>query len=134
IGIGRDSIRRALALCKEHPQVYAAVGVHPTALENLSLRDWIFLEEAARDPKVVGIGETGLDYQRLDTSNAAEIKRLQTVYFLRQLSLAKTFDKPVIIHCRNAYQDTLKILQDFGRFRGESGVMHCFGADRSIAE
>ncbi len=134
IGIGRDSIRRTLALCEKYDGVFAAVGVHPTALDALKNEEWQLLEEAARHPRVVGIGETGLDYHRLPFEKADEEKERQHEYFLKQLELARSLDKPVIIHCRDAYDDTLKILEQFGRFREEPGVMHCFGADRATAQ
>ena len=133
IGIGRESMARSLKLCETYPSVFAAVGVHPTALDALKLDEWSILEEAANHPRVIAMGETGLDYHRLPIQSIDK-KKQQRDYFLRQLELAKRLNKPVIIHCRDAYEDTLKILQEFGRFRSEPGVMHCFGADRSTAQ
>ncbi len=134
IGIGRDSIPRSLALCEKYPNLHAAVGVHPTALDALSLDEWEILEKAARHPKVVAIGETGLDYHRLPTEGADAYKKKQHDYFLHHLTLAKRMNKPVIVHCRDAYPDTLKILKAFGRFREEPGVMHCFASDPATAK
>lgn len=131
IGIGRDSIRRSLDLCEKYEGVFAAVGVHPTSLETLSFDEWHLLEEACRHPRVIAVGETGLDYHRLEKPD--QEKGIQREYFLRQLDLAKRLDKPVVIHCRDAYEDTLNILQQFGRFREEPGVMHCFGSDLAMA-
>lgn len=129
IGIGRKSIPNALALCERYGGVFAAVGVHPTSLDALGLDEWKLLEDAAKHPRVVAIGETGLDYHHQPYDKAK-----QRDYFVRQLQLAKRADKPVVIHCREAYDDTLAILGEFGRFRAEPGVMHCFGADRAMAE
>lgn len=134
IAIGRKSIQRSLILCKNFSGIYAAVGVHPTSLDDLPLQEWPFLEEAARDPNVVAIGETGLDFHRLTPGNELEEKNRQKDYFLRQLELARMLDKPVIIHCRDAYAETLALLQTFGRFRENPGVMHCFGGDLSTAQ
>lgn len=141
IGIGRDSIPRSLALCERHPGVYAAVGVHPTALDALNLDEWELLEQAARHPKVVAIGETGLDYHHLpsekepDRSDLDEpYKKKQHDYFLRHLELAREMNKPVVVHCRDAYPDTLKVLKEFGRFREHPGVMHCFASDSATAK
>ena len=134
IGIGRESISRSIQLCEKYSNVFAAIGVHPNALEDLHLDEWNFLEKAARHPRVVAIGETGLDYYRLPRENPENVKKRQHQYFLEQLRLAKELNKPVVIHCRDAYHDTLKILEEFGRFRPEPGVVHCFGADRRIAQ
>ena len=133
IGIGRDSIGRTLKLCEKYPNVFAAVGVHPTALDALRFDEWSLLEDAAKSPKVVAIGEMGLDYHHLPQDQPEEAKKQQKEYFLRQLELAKHYNKPAIIHCRDAYEETLQILQEFGRFREECGVMHCFGSDIATA-
>lgn len=133
IGIGRDSIPRSLALCERYANVYAAVGVHPTALEDLRLDEWETLEKAAKHPKVVAIGETGLDYHRLPSEGADQLIAQQHDYFLRQLELAKTLGKPVVIHCRDAYPETIRVLKRFGRFRDDPGVMHCFASDAATA-
>ncbi len=134
IGIGRDSMDRALKLCEKYPNVFAAVGVHPTALDALRPDEFSLLENALCHHRVIAIGETGLDYHRLPPVDPEEEKKRQKEYFLRQLELAKRYDKPVIIHCRDAYEETLQILEEFGRFREECGVMHCFGSDLKTAE
>lgn len=133
IGIGRDSIPRALGLAEQYPGVFAAVGVHPTDLEALSFCEWPILENAARHPRTVAIGETGLDYHRLVAGQETQTKAAQREYFLKQLTLANEVDKPVVIHCRDAYEDTLGILEKFGAHRSEPGVMHCFGSDLAMA-
>ena len=139
IGIGRDSIPRSLALCDRYPNVFAAIGVHPTALDDLRLDEWEILEQAVKHPKVVAIGETGLDYHHLPSEKTPGAdddtwKKKQHDYFLRQLELAKKLDKPVVVHCRDAYPDTIKILKEFGRFREHPGVMHCFASDSAAAK
>jgi len=135
IGIGKDSIPKTLSIAEKYPQVYASVGVHPTDLEALPLEDWTFLEKAAEHPKVVAIGETGLDHHHIKSFESAEDEKIfQRDYFLKQLELAKKVDKPVIIHCREAYEDTLTILEEFGKFRKEPGVIHCFGSDERTAQ
>jgi TatD DNase family protein len=133
IGIGRKSITQALRLAETFSSVFAVVGVHPNDLDKLPLADWDFLIKASQHPRVVGIGETGLDYYRLKPPNLDEQKAEQKDYFLRQLQLAKDSDKPVVIHCREAYDDTLGIIKEFGTFRNAPGVMHCFGGSQKIA-
>ena len=83
---------------------------------------------------MVAVGETGLDYHRLKTNDLEGGKRAQRESFMRQLDLARRADKPVVIHCREALDDTLAALREFGRFREEPGVMHCFAGDRARAE
>jgi TatD DNase family protein len=134
IGIGRESIGKALQFTEKFTSVFAVVGVHPNDLHELPLTDWDFLVQASKHPRVVGIGETGLDYYRLKPENPDQQKANQKDYFLRQLQLAKDVDKPVVIHCREAYDDTLSIIKEFGRFRNAPGVMHCFGGTQKIAK
>jgi TatD DNase family protein len=135
IGIGRRSIPQSLELTKQYPQVYAAVGVHPTALEELSLEEeWSLLEEAARHPKVVAIGETGLDNYRTPDEEKAATRERQIRHFHKQLELAKSVKKPVVIHCRgDVYDDAHAILKEHGFAGSPPGVMHCFGSDSEMA-
>lgn len=133
-GIGRESIARTLKLVENHPELHATLGVHPTALEDLKPDEWPVLEEAARHPRVVAIGETGLDYFHLKTTDPATEKKLQREYFLRSLDLARRVNRPAVVHCRDAYDDALAILKEFGRFRDEPGVLHCFSGNRATAD
>jgi TatD DNase family protein len=133
-GIGRDSIAKTLKLAERHDELHATVGVHPTDLDALRPDEWSLLEEASRHPRVVAIGETGLDYFHLKTADPDSEKKRQRDYFLRSLDLARRANKPAVVHCRDAYDDTLAILKEFGRFRDAPGVMHCFGGTRAIAD
>lgn len=134
IGIGEKSIAKTLELAGRYEGIFAAVGVHPNDLAALPPERWELLERAARQPRVVAVGETGLDYYRLKSADPAAEKRAQRECFLRQLDLAHRADKPVIVHCREALGDTLAVLREFGRFRAEPGVMHCFAGTPAQAE
>jgi TatD DNase family protein len=134
IGIGEKSIAKTLGLAEKHEGVFAVVGVHPNDLAALPPERWEILERAVRHPRVVAIGETGLDYYRLKSADPVAEKRAQRESFLRQLDLARRTDKPVAIHCREALDDTLAVLREFGRFRAEPGVMHCFAGTLAQAE
>jgi TatD DNase family protein len=134
IGIGEASIAKTLALAEKHEGVFAAVGVHPNDLGALPPGRWDLLERAARHARAVAVGETGLDYFRLGSADPASEKRAQRESFLRHLDLARRVDKPVVIHCREALEDTLAVLREFGRFRAEPGVMHCFAGTPAQAE
>ena len=147
IGTSLDSSRRAVALAERHPAIYAAVGWHPSeALEApADLRP--ALRELARHPKVVAIGETGLDYYRLPSMDPESwssrfsvsgdklklelqqadlhYKQRQAEIFQQQLEVAAEFGLNAIIHQRASFDDTLAQLKPFaGKVRG---VFHCFG-------
>ena len=131
IGTSLDSSRRAIALAEKFPAIYAAVGWHPsealTAPEDLRPT----LRELASHPKVVAIGETGLDYYRLPSSqnssaaDDAHYKQRQAEIFQQQLNVAAETGLNCIIHQRASFDDTLTQLKNFaGKTRG---VFHCFG-------
>jgi TatD DNase family protein len=132
IGTSLASSERAIALAEKFPNVYAAVGWHPT--EALSAPDDLHpaLREMAKHPKVVAIGETGLDYHHLPSgkpgSNAADdmrYKNRQADIFRQQMEVAAEFGLNCIIHQRTAWDDTIAQMKPFtGKTRG---VFHCFG-------
>ena len=131
IGTTLDSSRRAVALAERHPAIYAAVGWHPSEALSAPADLRPALRELARHPKVVAIGETGLDYYRLPSSqngSAADdehYKQRQAEIFEQQLEVAAEFGLNAIIHQRASFDDTLAQLKPFaGKVRG---VFHCFG-------
>ncbi len=93
----------------EHPDVYAAVAVHPTEIAGLDDADYAELERLAADPRVVAVGETGLDYYWDRTEPAP-----QQEHFRRHIDLAKRVGKPLMIHDRDAHADVLRILREEG--------------------
>lgn len=124
-----ESSARAVAIAEKFPQVFAAIGVHPNHADEAPADLAERLRALARNPKVVAIGEAGLDYHRLPSvEQRAEIdavKSVQAVVFQQQLELAAELGLNVIIHERDAWSDTLALLEPFaGRLRG---VFHCFG-------
>lgn len=121
------SSQRAVELAEEHENLYAAVGVHPHDAKLLDHKAYDALRELAKHPKVVAIGEMGLDYYR-DLSP----RSIQKLAFEKQLRLAAEVDLPVIVHNRDAHQDTIAILkQHADQLRG---VMHCFSGDIAFAD
>ncbi len=107
--------------------VHAVVGIHPTTVVEATTEDHATLREIAGGSKVAAIGETGLDYHRLpeDPEAAADSKLRQAESFRHQLDLAADLGLNVVIHQRDAWEDTLAILREYtGRLRG---VFHCFG-------
>jgi TatD DNase family protein len=127
VGTDVDGSRAAMALARNEPDVWATVGIHP---HDAAAGDEAALTEIARlsaEPRVVAIGEIGLDFFR----NLAS-RDDQTRVFRRLLGLARTAGKPVVIHCRDAHADVLNILTE-EKVQDVGGIMHCFSGDVAVA-
>ena len=151
IGTSIESSRQAVNLAEKYPAVYAVIGVHPAYVEEAEEDVFTPLRELAKHPRVVAIGETGLDYHRLPSEEVAKEKQVQVMTALRtetdeeieaqirdgaykskqaslfqqQLDLAVELGLNAVIHQRDAWEDTLKMVQPYtGKLRG---VFHCFG-------
>ncbi len=111
---------KAVALAQEHPDVFATVGVHPHNAETISPETYARLRRLAEEPKVVGLGETGLDFYYEYAPRAAQQRHFRT--FIR---LALELDLPLSMHVREAYTEAAEILRQEGDGRVR-GVMHCF--------
>ncbi len=120
------SARWCVQAAQEHPDVFAAVGVHPTEINTMSDADYDELEALAAHPKVVAIGETGLDYHWDTTTPAA-----QQEHFRRHIELAKRTGQTLMIHDREAHEDVLRILEEQGA--PERVVFHAFSGDVEVA-
>lgn len=120
ITIGTDPADNvaATALCRKLPNVRCSVGIHPNHCHEVDESELLKLRQTQTDPSVVAIGEMGLDYHH----NFADRTR-QRVFFEAQLKMAAEFDKPVIIHCREAVNDCLAIMRDASKV---TAVFHCF--------
>ena len=127
IGIDLTSSRKAVELAGRHPGVYATVGIHPHSAGEASTEVYRKLRKLTANPKVVGFGEIGLDYAKQYAP--VDIQRRE---FSRQLELAEELNLPVIIHDREAHEDTLTLLREKGPLTA-GGVMHCFSGDASFA-
>ena len=136
-GIDLETSRNAIALADRYPDVYAAIGIHPNSALSWEHSSAVELAELAHHPKVVAIGEIGLDYYRLGT-----LAEKQKEMFRAQLCLAGNLGLPVIIHNRDASADILPIVSGWRnelleikpRLAGEPGVFHSYSGDRSTAE
>jgi TatD DNase family protein len=123
-GTSLKSSRAAVALAEKYPMVYAAVGIHPHDAKNYHRGTTTALRELASHPKVVAIGETGLDFYR-NYSPHDDQRRA----FRAQLELAAELELPVIIHNRDASEETLAILKEWsGSGNGRRGVLHSYSA------
>ncbi|MCS6937636.1 MAG: TatD family hydrolase [Roseiflexaceae bacterium] len=126
IGYDLATSRAAVALAAQHEPIYAVVGVQPNHVADLP-DDWLDQVRAlAMQPKVIAIGEIGLDYYW----NAAP-STVQEACFRAQLDLARDLRLPVVIHSRDAHDDTIRVLRDAAR--GLSGIMHSFSGDWNYA-
>lgn len=136
ISTNLEDARRTLDIASRHENVFVAVGLHPGDVPNVTLCDMKELGRLASEPKVVAIGETGLDYFR-DAKNDEQLRRQQKDLLWAQLALARERRLPVIIHNRDSSADLLEILRanaealpkDFRPW----GVMHCFSGDEKFA-
>jgi TatD DNase family protein len=127
IGTDITTSEAAVALAAAHPDVYAAVGIHPHDAGAATPEALARLAVLARAPRVVAIGEIGLDYFR----NLSPREEQQRV-FRALLDLARRVGRPVVIHCRDAHEDVLGILGE-ARAGDVGGIMHCFSGDVAIA-
>ncbi|MGL5000159.1 MAG: TatD family hydrolase [Cetobacterium sp.] len=118
IGYDLKSSKKSLELAKEYEFIYAVIGVHPTDISEYNEVIESELEKMARDLKVVAIGEIGLDYHWM-----TEPKDIQQKIFRQQLELARRVNKPVVIHTRDAMEDTVNILKEYPDL---TGVIHCY--------
>jgi TatD DNase family protein len=120
-GTGPDRLNAAIPFAEEHDWIYATVGIHPHEAQLATEEHFARLDELARHPKVIGWGEMGLDYY-YDHSP----RDVQLQVFRRQLGQARAAKLPIIIHCRDAWADTLEIIEQDWRSSGLGGVLHCF--------
>jgi TatD DNase family protein len=136
-GAGLEASQAGVTLTETHPQVYAAVGVHPHEAKTLNDDVLEKLRALAQHPKVVAIGEIGLDYYR-DRSP----RPVQRQAFQQQLALAREVGKPIIVHDREAHKDVMNMLHQWvrGSYQPSAighqpvGVMHCFSGDLAMAQ
>ena len=127
IGCNLEDCPRTVALTEQYDKLYAAVGLHPEDVKTYTPEGWNMICRLAEHPKVVGIGETGLDYY-WDTST----KDAQKVLFEQHIDLAKQLHKPLVIHDREAHGDTLEILKRTNA-KEAGGILHAFSGSVEMA-
>jgi TatD DNase family protein len=127
VGMDPDTCRQALATAETFPQVHAAIGRHPNSATGFDDADLADLRALAAHPRCAAIGETGLDYYR-DTAPRADQERA----FHAQIELARETGKPLIIHTREAAEDTVNTLAE--RAEGIEVIMHCFSMPERLDE
>lgn len=126
VGYNKETSEKALDIAKRYPNIYASVGFHPTEVKGLEKSDYDWLEQIARNEKVVAIGECGFDFH-WDTTTKEE----QSLAFIIQIDIAKRLNKPLIIHSREASQLTLDVLKEQSAYL-VGGVMHSYAGSSEM--
>lgn len=121
IGCDKQEITNTLVFIKSHPEFYAAIGYHPIEFKNVTDDDLRTLYEQLQEDNVVAIGEIGLDYYWYPDN-----KEEQEVLLRKQLDIAKALNLPIVIHAREALDDTYKVLKDYP---GLTGTIHSFSGN-----
>lgn len=127
IGTHARANATALEIAGRCPGVHAAIGIHPHDAADATEEAWAAFEALARDPRVVALGEMGLDYAKNYSP-----KEVQAAAFRRQLEIAARVGKPVILHCREAFEDCLALVREVLR-PPVRGIAHCFSGDVAMA-
>ena len=123
-GCDINSNREVLELVNKYDIVYGAIGFHPTELDDFKEEYFKFLEDNLDNPKIVAVGEIGLDYHYDNTD-----KEKQVYIFKKQLDIASKYNKPIIVHSRDSIQDTYNILKKYRL----TGSIHCFSGSVEMA-
>jgi len=145
VGTQKDTSRSAVELAEKYDHVYATIGLHPIHTsksyhdekelgeggKEFTSRGEVFdiseYEKMGRSPRVIAVGECGLDYFRLDEKT----KEVQSTAFIEQIELANNLEKPLMLHIRNAYEDALEIIHTHAKVKGD---VHFFAGDWNIAK
>ena len=129
VGWNKESSLKAIELAHQYEGIYAAIGFHPTDIDGVSDEDYNEVMRHVNDPKVVAIGEIGLDYHWVKDHVQRE---KQKEWFIKQIEFANLHKKPISIHNREAFEDCLKILKEH---KPEySGVMHCYSGSVELLD
>jgi TatD DNase family protein len=154
IGTDLEKSKKALEIAEKYDHIWAVIGFHPLNVEDVSREDFKELEKLLKHPKCVGVGECGLDYSKPEVAppdseslkiklDSENIKKggatfgfsKQKEFFIRQIGLAIDYKKPVIIHCRDAWDETLEILKVYKETNPELRVnFHFFNQDKKRAK
>lgn len=129
VGASIESTKTTIALAEKYEFIYAAVGVHPSDVSDLNDETFAWLRNQTRLKKTVAIGEIGLDYY---WDKEQDVQKNQRYWFRRQLELAKEAELPVIVHSRDAAEDTMQIMKEASA-AGIKGVIHCYSYSKEMA-
>lgn len=127
-GSGPDDLSSAVPIAEKHEWIYAAVGIHPHEAQRATKCHFGRLSTEGRKPKVVGAGEIGLDYHYEHSP-----REIQKYVLIRQLEIARELKLPIIIHCRDAWEDLSSTIEEHWKSTGLGGILHCFSGSREDA-
>lgn len=129
VGTALDSSKTAIELAEKYPGLYATVGIHPHHADKLEQEWEDEFEKLAKHPRVVAIGETGIDYFRYESNGVTE-QNLQRELFVKQINIANKLNLPLMIHNRQAGKDILEVLKEYkSLLKNPPGLFHCFSGD-----
>lgn len=120
-GVVLTNVDELVDIADRHPNIYIALGLHPHEAKDWTQDSEDLIEKMSSHPKVVGVGECGLDFFYNNSDHDSQVK-----CFRAQCRLAKRLSKPIIVHCRDAWDEAFDILQEEGAGKGLRGVFHCF--------
>ena len=121
-------INGVIELCETHKNIYGTIGIHPEFADTYKNEDLKKIEKYLNHPKIVGIGEIGLDYHYTKQN-----KEKQKELFIKQINLANKYQKTIVIHCRDAIEDTYNIIEKY-KNKNIKCNMHCFSGSLEMAE
>lgn len=129
VGATLKGCKESIALAEKYDDVYAAIGIHPEEIDEINVDVMEYLRQNASHEKVVAIGEIGLDYYWVKEE---EQRKKQRIWFNKQMDLAKELEMPVIIHSRDAAEDTLNTIRLYNNSHVK-GIVHCYSYSKEIA-
>ena len=130
VGASIESTKTTIALAKKYENMYAAAGVHPSDIAGLNEETLAWLKEQTKDPKVIAVGEIGLDYY---WDKEEDVQKAQRYWFAQQMGLARESQLPVIIHSRDAAEDTMRVMKEV-HAEEIPGVIHCYSYSPEMAK
>jgi len=125
-GYDDETNLEVLELIKKYENVYGTLGIHPNEVDKMTSDSYKTIRENITNPKIVGIGETGLDYYW-----NPELKDKQKEVFEEQIKMAKEYNKPIVVHSRDAAEDTYEMIEKYPEI---SYVLHCYGGSLDMAK
>lgn len=125
-GTNDETNKEVIELINKYPNIYGVIGIHPEEANNYTLQSLKFIEENINNPKIVGIGEIGLDYYWVKDNKDKQID-----LFVKQIELANKYNKTIVIHSRDAINDTYNILKEHLKTKA---VMHCYSSSLEMAK
>ena len=125
-GTNDEENKEVLELISKYDNVYGTLGIHPSELDKITLESFKIIEENINNPKIVGIGEIGLDYHYQDND-----KEKQKEVFIKQIKLAKKYNKTIVVHSRDSINDTYQILKEYAK--DLKIVLHCYSGSLEMA-